>query len=101
MNLTYAPPTDIGTLTQYATYVNTITDNGFWLIGIFVIWIFFFIGLVQVFDELRAMGWSSFITSLLSLMLVSMGLINNSIVIVFVVLTGSSMILKYLQDKGG
>ena len=101
MNLTYAPPTDIGTLTQYATYVNTITNNGFWLIGIFVIWIFFFIGLVQVFDELRAMGWSSFITSLLSLMLVSMGLINNSIVIVFVVLTGSSMILKYLQDKGG
>jgi len=101
MNLTYAAPTDIGTLTAYATYLNTITSNGFWIIGIFVIWIFFFIGLVQMFDEIRAMGWSSFITALLSLTLVSMGLINNSIVIVFVVLTGASIILKYLKDRGG
>jgi len=101
MNLTYAAPTNIGTLTAYTTYVNTITGDAFWTIGIFVIWIFFFIGLVQMFDEIRAMGWSSFITALLSLMLRSMELINNSIVIVFVVLTGASMILKYLQDKGG
>jgi hypothetical protein len=77
MNLTFAAPTEIGTLTQYATYVNFVTGDLFWLLGIFTAWIFFFIGLIKTFDELSAMGWSSFITTLLSLMLVSMGLINN------------------------
>ena len=101
-NLTFATPGTISTFTDYATYLNGLVVGGsFWTISIFVVWMFFFIGLIQTFDEIRTLGWSSFITALLSLTLVAMNLINNTIVVIFAMLTGASIILGFLKDKGG
>lgn len=95
-NLTFPDPS-VSTLSEFATFLNTITSGSFWTIGVFFMWAFFFVSLVFTFDEIRALGWSSFITSILSIILVSMGLINNGVVIFMVVLTSLGGLLGYLR----
>ena len=83
-----------------ATYVNTVTENMFWtfmLIAVFLTVLIAFMISPNIRNEDALIG-ASFIGLLISVLLKVMGLINNSIIFIMVVLLSIGIVLAHLSS---
>ncbi len=95
MNLTYATPTISG-FGDYLNYVNYVTGDLFFTIVNIGIFLLFYMRFSQHNSSLTSLGWSGFLSFIISVLFVALGLVGNYLVISFAVVTAIGMILMYM-----
>ena len=85
MSAPYDTPTNISNMTSFLTYVNGVSDG--WFASVLCIAIFFisFISL-KIYSASKAFSAASFITFISILIFIIMGLVNNLILILGVLM---------------
>jgi len=101
VNLTYSTPTNINNFFTFATYLNDLTGGLFWMIVSFITFVFFLITIyVNNNDMINSIIWSSFISLILSILLMSLGIINEILLIIYAVLLGISIVINFISKNG-
>jgi len=98
MNLTFATPSNINNFFNFATYLNDLTSGLFWMITSLIIFVFFIINIyVNNNDMVNSIIWSSLVSLILSIILISLGVINEILVIVYAALLGVGVVINFIN----
>jgi len=93
---------NITSLMTFFQYINNdLAEGWFFVLMLFAIFLIVLILLKGSFTTPRAFAGSSFLCMVLSIILRTMGLIENTWMFLFVVLTGFSALWLYLEGRGG
>lgn len=98
--MVYDLPTNITNVSSLATYVNTVTDNTFWVAMLFTLLI---VSIAILLSRGVPKEEAFFVTTifgfLLSTMLITMNLVSTTIPILFIFLIGLSMVLLWFRSE--
>jgi len=95
--MTYSIP-DYSDLAEFMTYNNEITDGWYGPVILFCFWIVIFINLKN-YQTPEAFAGASFLSSIISLLLYTAGILNGTVAMIPVILTAISGAALYYRGE--
>ena len=84
----YPYPSNMTGVFDLASWANIVTGGWFWTFILFALFVILFMSL-KIYSTERAFGASSFIISIIAIMLYSIGLLKNSLILIVAIVIGA------------
>lgn len=96
----YAYPTNVTNMTGMLLYTNSVT-NGYW--GLLTLVVVFFVAFIslKVYTAPRALGGACFITLISTILFRILGLVNNTVLVVVVLLNAVAAAWLWISESSG
>ena len=98
--MSYSPPGDIENTVGLFTWINSVTDNFFFpglIVAVFFITLIKLMGRTE--DVGKAFAASSFVCMILSVLLRVTNLVNNTFMVIFIILTAVSAVWMHMENS--